>query len=53
VPAGCVFQTRCPHKIGRICEEHEPRLLEGDDGHAMRCHIPPAELAKLQRVARL
>jgi peptide/nickel transport system ATP-binding protein len=53
VPTGCVFQTRCPHKIGRICEEHEPRLLEGDDGHAMRCHIPPAELAKLQRVARL
>jgi peptide/nickel transport system ATP-binding protein len=48
LPSGCVFQTRCPRKIGRICEEREPPLLEGQGEHSMRCHIPPAELAKMQ-----
>jgi peptide/nickel transport system ATP-binding protein len=49
VPSGCVFQSRCPRKIGRICEEREPPWLEGGEGHAMRCHIPMAELERLQR----
>jgi peptide/nickel transport system ATP-binding protein len=48
LPRGCVFHTRCPRKIGRICEEFEPPLLAAGDGHAMRCHIPPEELARLQ-----
>jgi peptide/nickel transport system ATP-binding protein len=48
LPGGCVFHTRCPRKIGCICEEREPPLLAAGDGHAMRCHIPPAELARLQ-----
>lgn len=48
LPGGCVFHTRCPRKIGRICEQREPPLLAAGDGHAMRCHIPPAELARLQ-----
>lgn len=50
-PPGCVFQTRCPRKLGRICEQSEPPLLMQPDGHAMRCHIEPAELARLQRGA--
>jgi len=49
LPTGCVFQTRCPRKIGSICEQHEPPLLAAGDGHAIRCHIPAAELATLQR----
>ncbi|HEY5020458.1 MAG TPA: oligopeptide/dipeptide ABC transporter ATP-binding protein, partial [Steroidobacteraceae bacterium] len=49
LPSGCVFQSRCPRKIGRLCEEREPPLLEAADGHAMRCHIPVAELKRLQR----
>jgi peptide/nickel transport system ATP-binding protein len=44
LPSGCVFQTRCPRKIGRICEEQEPALLDAGQGHAIRCHIPAAEL---------
>ena len=48
VPGGCVFQTRCPRKLGRLCEEREPPLLQAQQGHAIRCHIPPAELAALQ-----
>jgi peptide/nickel transport system ATP-binding protein len=47
-PGGCVFHTRCPRKIGRICEEVEPPLAEAEPGHAMRCHIPIDELARLQ-----
>ncbi|HEV7984827.1 MAG TPA: ABC transporter ATP-binding protein [Steroidobacteraceae bacterium] len=49
IPSGCVFQTRCPRKLGRLCEEREPPLVTAADGHAMRCHIPPDELARLQR----
>lgn len=47
-PSGCVFQTRCPRKIGRICEEQEPPLADVGARHAMRCHIPIDELAELQ-----
>jgi peptide/nickel transport system ATP-binding protein len=48
LPSGCVFQTRCPRKIGRICEEQEPALLQAGPDHAIRCHIPAAELTRLQ-----
>ena len=47
-PTGCVFHTRCPRKIGAICETQEPELLEAQPGHTIRCHIPYAELARLQ-----
>jgi peptide/nickel transport system ATP-binding protein len=43
-PTGCVFQSRCPRKIGRICETEEPALSEAEARHAIRCHIPPDEL---------
>ncbi|RUZ79147.1 ABC transporter ATP-binding protein [Mesorhizobium sp. M7A.F.Ca.US.006.01.1.1] len=48
-PSGCVFHTRCPRKIGPICEQQEPPLSEAQAGHSIRCHIPYAELARLQR----
>jgi len=47
-PSGCVFHTRCPRKLGTICETHEPPLVEKEPGHAIRCHIPLAELVKMQ-----
>jgi peptide/nickel transport system ATP-binding protein len=43
-PAGCAFQTRCPRKLGRICEEREPNLIDAGNGHAIRCHIPIGDL---------
>ena len=43
-PSGCAFQTRCPRKLGSICEEQEPELIYASDGHAIRCHIPASEL---------
>ena len=43
-----MFQTRCPRKIGAICETIDPPLLEAEPGHAIACHIPIEELARLQ-----
>jgi peptide/nickel transport system ATP-binding protein len=47
-PSGCVFHTRCPRKLGPVCEETEPPLVEVGEGHLMRCHIPIEELRRLQ-----
>jgi peptide/nickel transport system ATP-binding protein len=49
-PPGCVFQTRCPRKIGEICETVEPALEEAEPGYFKRCHIPVAELREMQLV---
>jgi len=43
-PPGCAFQTRCPRKIGEICETVEPDLVEAEPGYFLRCHIPVEEL---------
>jgi peptide/nickel transport system ATP-binding protein len=47
-PTGCVFNTRCPRKLGAICEQEEPEFVEVEPGHWMRCHIPIEELRRLQ-----
>ncbi len=47
-PTGCPFHTRCPRKIGEICETTEPELREEETGHGIRCHIPLEELRRLQ-----
>ncbi len=47
-PTGCVFHTRCPRKIGPLCEQTEPPLAEREASHAIRCHIPIGELGRLQ-----
>jgi peptide/nickel transport system ATP-binding protein len=49
-PSGCPFQTRCPRKLGEICETTEPELVEEEPGHGIRCHIPLDELRRLQVV---
>ncbi len=46
---GCLFQFRCPCRVGPICDEEEPAL--GGAPHAIRCHIPAERLAALQREA--
>jgi peptide/nickel transport system ATP-binding protein len=47
-PSGCVFHTRCPRKLGAVCEQEEPPLVEVEEQHLMRCHIPIEELRRLQ-----
>jgi peptide/nickel transport system ATP-binding protein len=49
-PTGCPFHTRCPRKIGEICETTEPELREEETGHGIRCHIPLEELRRLQSI---
>ncbi len=49
IPTGCRFHTRCPRKIGAICETEAPPWRDGGDEHYIKCHIPLDELAALQR----
>ena len=49
MPKGCRFHTRCPRKIGTICETDSPPLRDAGDGHFIRCHIPVEELVVLQQ----
>jgi peptide/nickel transport system ATP-binding protein len=48
IPSGCRFHTRCPRKLGAICEQEAPPWRDAGDGHFIRCHIPVDELAALQ-----
>ncbi len=48
IPSGCRFHTRCPRKIGEICEREEPPWRDRPDGHRICCHIPIEELEALQ-----
>ncbi|MSO91856.1 MAG: ABC transporter ATP-binding protein [Rhodospirillales bacterium] len=47
-PSGCVFHTRCPRKIGTICETAMPPWREGVSGRRYCCHIEPEELRRMQ-----
>ncbi len=40
-PPGCPFQTRCPRKIGAICETEAPPVKKMEDGHQIACHLSP------------
>ncbi len=46
-PKGCVFHTRCPRKLGAICENVPPPAAKLND-HTIFCHISPAELTREQ-----
>jgi peptide/nickel transport system ATP-binding protein len=49
MPTGCRFHTRCPRKIGEICEQEEPPWRDDGNGHFIRCHRPLEELTALQQ----
>jgi peptide/nickel transport system ATP-binding protein len=48
-PKGCPFVTRCPRKLGEICEQQRPPV-QTSGGHAIACHIPLAELRQIDPV---
>jgi peptide/nickel transport system ATP-binding protein len=48
-PSGCVFHTRCPRKIGAVCETEVPPCRDAGSGHVIHCHIPVDELRAMQR----
>ncbi|HEY5159055.1 MAG TPA: ABC transporter ATP-binding protein, partial [Anaerolineales bacterium] len=47
-PSGCRFYTRCPFKIGEICEKEEPPMRDLENGHLIFCHYTPEDLGKLK-----
>jgi peptide/nickel transport system ATP-binding protein len=50
-PAGCPFSTRCPRKVGPICDDTPPPEQILERGHRVACHIPAEELLHLQAAA--
>lgn len=46
-PTGCPFQTRCPRKIGAICEEEMPPEKNLPGGHFICCHLDDAGLDEM------
>ena len=47
---GCRFQSRCPRKLGAICESEPPPARETAPGHVIVCHIPLEELFRVPPV---
>ncbi|WP_145954988.1 ABC transporter ATP-binding protein [Thermococcus sp. 5-4] len=37
-PSGCRFHTRCPYAKD-VCRREEPRMIEVENGHFVRCHF--------------
>ena len=48
-PAGCPFSTRCPRKVGPICDDAPPPEQTLGRAHRLACHIPAEELLRLQQ----
>ena len=38
-PSGCPFHDRCPERIGAICDEEMPELVEVEPGRWVFCHL--------------
>jgi peptide/nickel transport system ATP-binding protein len=47
IPPGCPFSTRCPRKLGAVCDDTPPPEQHLANGHRITCHIPAVELARL------
>jgi len=47
---GCVFASRCPRKVGEICDTTPPPEHALAGGHRIACHIPVADLVRLNAV---
>ena len=47
---GCFFASRCPRKLGSICDDSPPPAQETGEGngHVINCHIPVKELSLVQ-----
>ncbi len=49
-PKGCPFSTRCPRRLGSICDTDPPPVQINADRHAIACHIPLEELRLVEPV---
>jgi len=48
IPRGCPFATRCPRRVGAICDDTPPPVQQLAADHRIACHIPASELLRLQ-----
>ncbi len=48
VRRGCPFATRCPRRLGAICDDTPPPVQRLAADHRIACHIPGDELRRLQ-----
>ena len=48
-PRGCPFASRCPHKLGAVCDTEQPPQQHAG-GQTIACHIPLEELRKAEPV---
>jgi len=51
-PSGCRFHTRCPRKIGAICESESPPWRRITDKHSIKCHMSMKDLRDMEPVIR-
>jgi len=51
-PAGCPFATRCPRKVGAICDTTPPPVQTSAAGHRIACHIPLSDLRQVGNVVQ-
>ena len=49
-PEGCPFHTRCPRKLGTICERDAPPVQRLSEEHIISCHIPLEDLNRFEAV---
>ncbi|WP_299392015.1 ABC transporter ATP-binding protein [Pelagibius sp.] len=49
-PTGCPFNTRCPRKIGDVCETQAPPVYEPSPGHQIACHLSVETFQEMQPV---
>jgi peptide/nickel transport system ATP-binding protein len=52
VPPGCRFATRCPRKLGAVCDDTPPPARDAGDAHVIHCHIPLERLRRTEPVFR-
>ena len=47
---GCFFASRCPRKLGPICDTEAPPIqkISTNENHVINCHIPVEDLEKIQ-----
>jgi oligopeptide/dipeptide ABC transporter ATP-binding protein len=46
IPPGCRFHTRCPEKIGKVCEQVEPSTRYFENRSQVDCHLYPVSTSE-------